>query len=55
MFELRLFLSIGKVDAAQRLVHGTLTAEIADKSGEIFDYASGQPAVQAWSDEITAA
>jgi hypothetical protein len=52
MSELRLFLPIGKVDAAKRIVYGTLTAEIPDKSGEIFDYASGKPAVQAWSDEI---
>jgi hypothetical protein len=52
MSELRLFLPIGKIDEAKRTVYGTLTAEIADKSGEIFDYASGKPAVQAWSDEI---
>ncbi|HEX3747601.1 MAG TPA: hypothetical protein VHW09_26885 [Bryobacteraceae bacterium] len=55
MSELRLFVPIGKVDAAKRLVYGTLTAETPDKSGEIFDYASGKPAVQAWSDEIKAA
>ena len=55
MSELRLFLPIGKVDAAKRIVYGTLTAEIPDKAGEIFDYASGKPAVQAWSDEIKAA
>lgn len=55
MSQLRLFLPIGKVDEAQRLVYGTLTAETPDKSGEVFDYASGKPAVQAWSDEIKAA
>jgi len=55
MSQLRLFIPIGKVDEAARTVYGTLTAEIADKSGEIFDYASGKPAVQAWSDEISAA
>jgi hypothetical protein len=55
MSQLRLFIPIGKVDEAARTVYGTLTAEIADKSGEIFDYASGKPAVQAWSDEINTA
>ena len=34
------------------MVYGVLTEECADKSGEIFDYASGKPAVQAWSDAI---
>jgi hypothetical protein len=52
MSQLRLFLPIGKIDEAKRTVYGTLTAEIFDKAGEIFDYASGKPAVQAWSDEI---
>jgi hypothetical protein len=51
----RLFMPIGKIDEAKRIVYGTLTAEVADKAGEIFDYASGKPAVQAWSDEIHAA
>jgi phage head maturation protease len=55
MSELRLFIPIGKIDEAQRLVYGTLTEETPDKSGEIFDYASGKPAIQAWSDEIKAA
>lgn len=32
-----------------------LTAETPDKAGEVFDYACGKPAVQAWSDEIRAA
>ncbi len=41
------FLPIGKVDAKQRVVYGTLTAEVPDRAGEIFDYASGKPAVQA--------
>jgi hypothetical protein len=55
MSELRLFIPIGKVDEAARTVYGTLTEETPDKSGELFDYASGKPAVQAWSDEINAA
>jgi hypothetical protein len=53
--QLRLFIPIGKVNEAARTVYGTLTAEVPDKSGEVFDYASGKPAVQAWSDEISAA
>lgn len=52
MSELRLFLPIRKIDESQRLVYGTLTAEVPDKAGEIFDYSSGKPAVKAWSDEI---
>jgi len=55
MSELRLFLPITKIDEEKRLVYGVLTEECPDKSGEIFDYASGKPAVQAWSDEIKAA
>jgi hypothetical protein len=52
MSEFRLFLPIGKVDAAKRIVYGTLTAEVPDKSGEIFDYASGKSKVQAWLPKI---
>ena len=52
MSHLRVFVPISKVDEAQRLVYGTLTEETPYKSGEIFDYASGKGAVQAWSDEI---
>src|SRR5579862_1501905 len=55
MSQLRLFLPIGKIDEAKRIVYGTLTAEMPDRAGEIFDYASGKPAVQAWSDEISRA
>ena len=39
---LRLNIPITKVDAAQRLVYGVATAEIADRAGEICDYASNQ-------------
>lgn len=55
MSELRLFLPITKIDEEKRLVYGVLTQECPDKAGEIFDYASGKPAVQAWSDEIKTA
>jgi len=44
-----LFIPITKVNVAQRLVHGTLSEEIPDKTGEILDYASAKPAFQEWS------
>lgn len=50
---LSLFVPINKIDEAQRLVYGTLTQEVADKSGEIFDYDSGKDAIKSWSDEIS--
>src|ERR1700735_4723382 len=44
-----LFLPITKVDAAQRLVYGTISEEVPDKHGEILDYASARPAFEEWS------
>jgi hypothetical protein len=44
-----LFIPITKVDAAKRLVYGTLTEEVPDKAGEILDYATAKPAFQEWS------
>lgn len=49
---LNLFVPITKVDAAQRLVYGVIAEEIADKSGEIFDYESSKPNFETWSGEI---
>lgn len=49
---LRLDIPITKVDAAQRLVFGVATAEIADRSGEICDYASTKPLYEKWSEAI---
>ena len=49
---MEIYVPITKVDAAKRLVYGTFTQEIPDKSGEILDYASGKVAFQQWSDEI---
>jgi hypothetical protein len=46
MSRINVFVPISKVDEAQRLVCDTLTEETPDKSGEIFDYASGKSAVQ---------
>jgi hypothetical protein len=52
MSNLSLFIPITKVDALQRLVYGTLTEEVPDKAGEIFDYATGKDAFIKWSSEI---
>lgn len=54
MSALDLFIPITKVDAAQRLVYGLATAEIADRAGEICDYATTKPLYERWSDEIAA-
>lgn len=47
-----LFVPITKVDVAKRLVYGTLSEEIADKSGEILDYETSKPAFQEWSQQF---
>jgi flagellar motility protein MotE (MotC chaperone) len=44
-----LFLPIAKVDEENRLVYGVATAEELDNSGEIYDYASSKPYIEAWS------
>ena len=49
---LRLDIPITKVDAARRLVYGLATAEVADRSGEICDYASTKPLYEKWSEAI---
>lgn len=46
-----LFIPITKVDVARRLVYGTLSEEIPDKSGEILDYVSAKPAFMEWSEQ----
>ncbi len=50
--ELSLYIPITKVDAVKRLVYGVATAESADRSGEICDYASTKPYYEKWSGEI---
>jgi len=55
MSDLTLFLPITKVDVDQRLVYGLATAEIADRDGEICDYASTRPLYEAWSAQINEA
>ncbi len=50
---LRLDIPITKVDAARRLVYGVATAEVADRAGEICDYASTKPCYERWSKAIS--
>lgn len=49
---LRLDIPITKVDAARRLVTGVATAEVADRAGEICDYATTKPLYEKWSETI---
>ncbi len=51
MASLNLFLPLMKVDVDQRLVHGIVTAEQPDRSGEICDYESTKPYFEAWSQQ----
>ncbi|HYL92770.1 MAG TPA: hypothetical protein VEW69_06395 [Alphaproteobacteria bacterium] len=52
---LNLFVQLAKIDEARHEVWGVATAEIVDKDGEIFDYATSKPYFKAWSDEIAKA
>ena len=52
MSDLQIFIPITKVDAAQRLVYGIVTAEIEDRAGEICDYDTTKPYYEKWSEEI---
>jgi hypothetical protein len=52
MSDLKLFIPITKVDAAQRLVYGVATAEAPDRSGEICDYQTTKPLYEKWSGDI---
>lgn len=49
MNDMTLFVPITKIDAAQRLVYGVVTAEMPDVTGEVCDYASTKPHYQKWS------
>lgn len=40
---------ITKMDAAKRLVFGTITEEIVDKAHEVLDYATSKPLFEEWS------
>jgi hypothetical protein len=47
-----LYCQISKVDEVKRTVTGIGTSEALDAEGEIFDYPSSKPYVQAWSDGV---
>lgn len=48
----RVFVPLIKVDEEQRLVHGVITAEEIDRSGEVMDYETSKPNFEKWSSEI---
>jgi hypothetical protein len=48
--QMKMFIPLRKIDAKQRTVYGTAVSEIADRSNEIFDYASSKPYFKAWSE-----
>lgn len=52
---LKLFAQLTKIDESRHEVWGIATAEVVDKEGEIFDYASSKPYFEAWSSEIAKA
>ena len=52
---MNIFVPITKIDAAQRLVYGVVTAEAPDVSGEVCDYASTKPHYQKWSQNFASA
>ena len=52
MDQLKLFVPIAKVDAAQRIVYGTAVDETPDRTKEVFDYETSKPLFQAWSSEF---
>lgn len=48
----RVFVPLTKVDEEQRLVYGTITQQILDKSGEMMDYTKSKPHFEKWSNDI---
>src|SRR5258708_38207838 len=52
---LHLFAQLAKIDESRHEVWGVATAEMVDKEGEIFDYASSKPYFKSCSDEIAKA
>jgi hypothetical protein len=53
MDDMKIFVPITKIDAAQRLVYGIVTAEKPDAMGEVCDYASTKPLYQKWSQKFS--
>lgn len=52
MRKIQLFAALTKVDELRHEVWGLATAEVVDKEGEIFDYASSKPYFEEWSREF---
>ena len=52
MTGLDLFIPLTKVDAQNRLLYGTIAAEVPDRCGEIFDYNSSKPHFLTWSGDF---
>ena len=52
MADLRMFIPLTKVDIEKRLVYGIATAEEADLSGEVCDYASTKGHYEKWSEGV---
>lgn len=52
MKDLKLFVQLAKVDAAQRIVYGTAVTETPDFVKEVFDYDTSKPLFEAWSEKI---
>ena len=46
---MQIFLPLSKVDVERCEVWGTMAQELADKSGEIMDYATSKPNFESWS------
>jgi len=55
MDDMKIFVPITKIDAAQRLVYGVVTAEAPDVCGEVCDYATTKPQYQKWSQHFASA
>lgn len=55
MSEFSMFIPLTKVDEEKRLVYGIATAEEADRSGEICDYATTKPHYEKWSSDMAKA
>ena len=49
------FFQLRKIDEEKRLIWGQITSEVADKSGEVMDYASSKPLFEEWSSDIAKA
>ena len=49
------FFQLRKVDEEKRLVYGRATQEVIDRSGEIMDYDTSKPLIEAWSLEAETA